>query len=66
MVTDPHPLRLEIVGEAVGVRLELGVVDDPVAHLQCGVRRRDVDGVFEEVSDVVSHDARLEHVLILG
>jgi hypothetical protein len=54
------------VREPVGVSLQLGVGHDTVPELDGRVVRRDVDGVFEEVSDIVSHAARLEHVLVFG
>ncbi len=66
VVAGLHPLRLQVVREAVGLGLQLGVGHDPVTDLDGGVVGRRVDGVFEEVSDVVSHAARLEHVLVLG
>jgi hypothetical protein len=54
------------VREPVGVDLQVGVRHDPVAHLQGTVVGCGVDGVFEEIGDVVSHDPRLEHVLVFG
>ena len=64
VVARPHPLRLQVVREPVGVGLQLGVGDDPVPDLHGGVVGRGVDGVLEEVSDVDGHGARLEHVLV--
>ncbi|GAA4718818.1 hypothetical protein GCM10023349_43510 [Nocardioides conyzicola] len=66
MVARSHPLGLQVVSEPVRVGLQLGVGHDPVAYLEGRVVGRGVDGVFEEISDVVSHAARLEHVLVLG
>ena len=62
VVAGADPARLEEVGEPVGVGLELGEGDDAVPHLDGGLVRNGVDGVFEEVGDVEGHDARLEHV----
>ena len=66
VVARTHPLRLQVVRQPVGVGLQVGVRHDPVADLQGRVVGCGVDGVFEEISDVVSHDPRLEHVLVFG
>ena len=62
----PDPLAGQVVGQLVGLTLELCVSHFAVADLDRHLLGRGVDGVFEEVSDVVAHGARLEHVLVLG
>ena len=52
------------VRQPVGVGLELGVRHLAVPHLDDGPVRHHVDGVLEQVGDVESHVARLEHVLV--
>ena len=66
VVAGADPLGAEEVRQPVGLGLELGVGDGAVVDLQGRAPRRRVDRMLEEVSDVQSHVARLEHVLVLG
>ena len=64
VVADPHSPGGEVVGEPVGVGLELGVGHPSLPHDEGGPVGDDVDGVLEQVSDVQGHGGRLEHVLV--
>ena len=66
VVSRADSLGLQVVRQPVGVGLQIGVRHDPFSDLQGGVVGCGVDGVFEEISDVVSHGPRLEHVLVFG
>jgi hypothetical protein len=56
VVTRLHPLRLEVVGQLVGLSLQVAEGRDPVPHLDGGVVGDDVDGMLEQVCDVLGHE----------
>ena len=59
-------LRLQMVREFVGLGLQLPQCDLAVAALDGTRIGGGIDRVFEQISDVVSHSTRLEHVLVCG
>ncbi|GAB3007339.1 hypothetical protein GCM10027097_75380 [Amycolatopsis acidiphila] len=55
-----------MVGEPVGTAVQFRVGDLTTAAHDRGAIRHGVDGVLEEIRDVVSHSAKVEHVIVLG